>query len=98
MAKLLYGVRNGNNIIGCLWENEKLGKVFVSTGELIDLNHDLEIRNAETMEDERVIDLKEFLLECLPIRQSEKWNPHFIKRKRGLLILSHNLNTIVRCY
>lgn len=67
MSKLLYGVRNGDNIIGCLWENEKLGKVFVSTGKPIDLNFDLEIRNAETMEDEKFIDLKDFILECLSI-------------------------------
>jgi hypothetical protein len=69
MSKLLYGIRNGYNIIGTLWENEKLGKILVTTGEKIDLNYNLEIKNAETEEYEESIDLKDFLLECLPIKE-----------------------------
>jgi hypothetical protein len=68
MSKILYAVKNGDNIIGTLWENEKLGKVFVTTGEKIDLLHDLQIRSAETYQDEENIDLRDFILEVMPIK------------------------------
>lgn len=64
MSKLLYGIRNGDNIM-TLWENEKLGKVLITDGKL-DLTHDLEIINAETMNAEEFVDLRDFLLECMP--------------------------------
>jgi hypothetical protein len=65
MSKAKYVILNYQTHIGTLWENKKLGKIFVSTGEKIDPNFDLEVYDCES--DQRIgnVDLKDFLLETL---------------------------------
>ena len=68
MSKVKYGIVNGNETIGLFWENEKLGNVLVTYPNVkIDMNYDLEIRSAETGEMVNHVDLRDFLLESLPI-------------------------------
>lgn len=66
MSNFKYAVLNDKIVIGTLWENEKLGKVFVTTEEKIDPNFDLEIYDSESQEQITHIDLRDFLLEVLP--------------------------------
>lgn len=65
MSKAKYAIFNYQTHIGILWENEKLGKVFVTTGEKIDPNYDLEIYDCESNQKINNIDLRDFLLETL---------------------------------
>lgn len=68
MSKVTYAIRNGNYNIGLLWENEKLGKVLtIYPDAKVDMNCDLEIINAETGHMVNHIDLRDFLLETLPV-------------------------------
>ncbi len=66
MSKAKYAVINGKNFVGILWENEKLGKVFVTNEVKIDPNCDIEVRDVFTEEVVNNIDLKDFLLEVIP--------------------------------
>jgi hypothetical protein len=68
MSKPTFAIRNGNNSIGILWETKELGKVLVTTGELIDPDHDLEIYDVQKGISVEFIDLRDFLLESLPIK------------------------------
>lgn len=65
MSEAKYIVINGDTILGVLWENESLGKVFVTDGK-IDLNFDLEIRDFTTGENVKNVDLREFILDVIP--------------------------------
>jgi hypothetical protein len=64
LSKAKFAVRNGDNVTGILWENEKLGKVFVQQGT-IDPNFDLEIYDLDTHKVVNHVDLRDFLLETL---------------------------------
>lgn len=66
MSKPKYAVSNGGNVIGVLWEDDNLGKIFVSTGEKIDLAFDLKIMSIETSKKVDHIDLRDFILKALP--------------------------------
>lgn len=66
MSKPKFVVANGDNSIGILWEDEKLGKVFTSTGAKIDLAFDLKILSIETGQKVENIDLRDFILRALP--------------------------------
>jgi hypothetical protein len=68
MSKVKYAILNGNQTIGLFWENEKLGNIFVTNPDVkIDLNWDLEIRDVKTGETVNSVDLRDFLLESLPL-------------------------------
>jgi hypothetical protein len=64
VTKFKYAIRNGDKVLGLLWEHDALGKVLVTDGK-IDSNFDLEIKdqNGNTVD---YIDLRKFLLEILP--------------------------------
>jgi hypothetical protein len=66
LSKAKLCVINGENVLGILWDHKQLGKVLVTTGEKLNINHDLVIRNIETGKNEKSIDLRDFLLEVLP--------------------------------
>jgi hypothetical protein len=70
MSKAKYAVRNGDNHVGILWENEKLGKVFVVQSE-IDINFDLEIMDIDTGNIVDHVDLREFIFDALPFKQDK---------------------------
>jgi hypothetical protein len=67
MSEVTHFVRNGDNITGILWNNENLGKVFVLMNN-VDMNFDLEISEATTGKIVKYVDLRDFLLEVLPIQ------------------------------
>ena len=76
MSKAKYAIRNGQDVVGLLWENEKLGKVLVTYPDIkIDMNFDLEIWDIETHEVIDYIDLRDFLLESLPMEFINVDNP-----------------------
>lgn len=64
MSEVKFAVKNGDNILGVMWETELLGKVFVTNGKL-DINYNLEIRDFDGNDIEN-IDLKTLLMEILP--------------------------------
>ena len=65
MANFKYAVRNGDNVLGIMWEVSDNREVFVSFGETINLNHSLEIMdsNGNNIGEKDLIDL---LSEILP--------------------------------
>jgi hypothetical protein len=65
MANFKYAVRNGDNVLGIMWEVSDNREVFVSFGETINLNHSLEIldSNGNNIGEKDLIDL---LSEILP--------------------------------
>lgn len=66
MAKFKYAVKNGDNILGIMWETEKGEKVFVANNDSkLDLNFDLEVKDA-TGKIIKDVDLIELLIEILP--------------------------------
>jgi hypothetical protein len=65
MSSVKYIIINGNTIIGMLWENELLGKVFTTTGANIDLNNDLEIYDCDANLIKN-IDLRDAILSIFP--------------------------------
>lgn len=65
MSDAKYTIKNGDSILGILWENEKLGKVLVTDGK-VDMNFDLEIYDHSKNAYVKYIDLRDFLLEVLP--------------------------------
>jgi hypothetical protein len=68
MSKPKYVIRNRESIIGLLWENDKLGNVLVTYPDTqIDLNQDLEIWDVESCKQVNHVDLRDFLLETLPL-------------------------------
>ncbi len=68
MSKSKYAVINGGNqnIVGILYENEKLGKVLVTNDVKIDMNCDIEIMDVFTGEVVNSIDLRDIILEAIP--------------------------------
>jgi hypothetical protein len=65
MANFKYAVRNGDNVLGIMWEVSDNREIFVSFGETINLNHSLEIMdsNGNNIGEKDLIDL---LSEILP--------------------------------
>jgi len=67
MSNPKYVIKNGDNHVGILWENESLGKVL-TVEESIDVNFDLEIYEVETGKLVDHVDLREFIFEALPAK------------------------------
>lgn len=65
MSKAKYAIRNGDNILGILWENDSLGKILVTSGN-IDPNFGLEIYDCDVHKVIKYVDLRDFLLEVFP--------------------------------
>jgi hypothetical protein len=64
MSKFKYAVKNGDHILGLMWDAGNNREIFVTNGA-IDINHDLEIRDCDGNDIDN-IDLKTLLLEILP--------------------------------
>lgn len=64
MSKATYAIKNGDNLTGIMWENDKLGKVFIQK-EDIDPNFDLEVIDLDNGKIVKHVDLRDFLLEAL---------------------------------
>lgn len=71
MAEAKYAVKNGDSITGILWENEKLGRLFVLQND-IDPNFGLEILDLPNGNVVKEVDMIDFLLEILPYEQAKK--------------------------
>lgn len=72
MSECKYGIKNGDKIIGTIWDT-KMGQIIVTTGEKIDLINPIEIRSVNG-EDINNVDLLEFLYECLPFDKNSNLN------------------------
>jgi hypothetical protein len=70
MSDATHVVRNGDDITGVLWENKKLGRVFVLMSD-INANFDLEVIDLKTNGVVKHIDLRDFLLEALPVKEEQ---------------------------
>ena len=64
MAKIKYAVKNGNNILGYMWDVGEGKEIFITDGK-IDINHPLEIRGADGKDIDN-IDLMDLLVDILP--------------------------------
>lgn len=64
MSKFKYAVKNGDNILGLMWEVDNGKEIFVTNGK-VDINYDLEIRDCDG-NDIKNVDLRELLMEILP--------------------------------
>lgn len=64
MAELIYGIFNGDNFQGTMWET-KLGKIVTTQGK-IDISNELKVVDANTGKTVKDIDLLEVLMEILP--------------------------------
>lgn len=72
MSQAKYAIINNKTLIAVLYEDEKLGKVLVLEGEKVDLKWDLEIWDIEGNKSINFIDLKDFLLKVLPIKEANE--------------------------
>jgi hypothetical protein len=66
VSKPLYAVRNGENVLGMLWETNSDKQVFVTLTNEIDINHDLEIWDIEINQYINNVDLHDLLMDVLP--------------------------------
>lgn len=65
MANFKYAVKNGDNILGLMWDVGNGREIFVTYGNTLDINHSLEIRDSDG-NDIKEVDLVELLSEILP--------------------------------
>lgn len=65
MAKVKYGVQNGDKFLGLMWDVGDGREVFVSYGNKLDLNHSLLIRDIDGS-DIKEVEVLEMLNEILP--------------------------------
>jgi hypothetical protein len=65
MAKFKYAVKNGDNILGLMWEVGNDREIFVTYGDKLDINHSLEIRDCDG-NDIKEVELIDLLSEILP--------------------------------
>jgi hypothetical protein len=65
MAEFKYAVKNGDHILGLMWDVGNEREIFVAYGDKLDINHSLEIRdyNGNDIKEVELIDL---LSEILP--------------------------------
>lgn len=65
MAKFKYAVKNGDNVLGLMWDVGNGREVFVTYGDKLDLNHSLLVRDANG-NDIKEVEVIEMLNEILP--------------------------------
>lgn len=65
MAKFKYAVKNGDNVLGLMWDVGNGREVFVTYGDKLDLNHSLLVRD-ENGNDIKEVEVIEMLNEILP--------------------------------
>jgi uncharacterized protein YxjI len=65
VAKFKYAVKNGDDILGLMWDVGNDREVFVTYGNTLDLNHSLLIRDADG-KDIKEVEVLEMLNEILP--------------------------------
>lgn len=65
MAEFKYAVKNGDNVLGLMWDVGNGREIFVTYGDTLDINHSLEIRGADG-KDIKEVEVLEMLNEILP--------------------------------
>jgi len=65
MAKFKYAVKNGDNVLGLMWDVGNGREVLVTYGDKLDLNHSLLVRDANG-NDIKEVEVIEMLNEILP--------------------------------
>lgn len=65
MAKIKYAVKNGNNVLGVMYDVGNGREIFVTYGDTLDINHPLEIRDIHG-NDIKEIETIDLLNEILP--------------------------------
>lgn len=65
MAEFKYAVKNGDNVLGLMWDVGNDREIFVTYGDTLDINHSLEIRSANG-KDIKEVEVLEMLNAILP--------------------------------
>ncbi len=65
MAEFKYVVQNGDEILGLMWDVGNNREVFVTTGDKLDINHSLRVRDSNR-NDIKEVEVIEMLNEILP--------------------------------
>ncbi|MCM3387186.1 hypothetical protein M3649_03455 [Ureibacillus chungkukjangi] len=65
MAEFKYAVKNGDNILGLMWDVGNGREVFVTNGNTLDINHSLLVRDSNG-NDIKEVEVLEMLNEILP--------------------------------
>jgi len=65
IANFKYAVKNGDDILGLMWDVGNGREIFVMYGNTLDINHSLEIRDSDG-NDIKEVELIDLLSEILP--------------------------------